>query len=47
MTEKVLILEPERVIQTTVARKAKVVNVEAGGEVSPSCCPKGRRWMKR
>lgn len=47
MTEKVLILEPARVIQTTVARKAKVVDVEADGEVSPSHCSQGRRWMKR
>jgi len=46
MTEKVLILEPARVIQITVARKAKVVDVEADGEVSPSHCSQGRRWIK-
>jgi len=43
MTEKVLILEPERVIQTIVARKAKVVRVEVDGEVSASYCSQGRR----
>jgi hypothetical protein len=46
VTEKVLILEPARVIQTTVARKAKVVNLEADGVVRATHCPQGRRWMK-
>lgn len=46
MTEKVLILEPVRVIQTTVVRKMKVVDIEAGGEVSASYYSQGRRWMK-
>jgi len=47
MTEKVLILEPERVIQTTVSRKPKVVHVEVNGEGRTSCCSKGRRLKKR
>ena len=43
MTEKVLILEPVRVIQTTVVRKMKVVDIEVGGEVSASCYSQGKR----
>jgi len=46
VTEKVLILEPARVIQTIVARKAKVVNLEVDGVVRATCCPQGRRWRK-
>jgi hypothetical protein len=47
VTEKVIILEPARVIQTTVGRKPKVVGEEAVGVVSPTYCPQGRRWRKR
>jgi len=46
MTEKVLILEPERVIQTTVTRKVKVVDIEVNGTVSPVCYSQGKRWNK-
>lgn len=46
MTEKVLILEPERVIQTTVVRKMKVVDIEVNGKVSPFYYSQGKRWNK-
>jgi len=47
MTEKVLMLRPERVTQSTVTRKVKVVRVEVNGVVSPTCCSQGRRLKKR
>ena len=47
MTEKVIILRPARVTQTTVGRKLKVVSVKAVGVVSATYCPQGRRWRKR
>jgi len=42
VTEKVLILEPERVIQTTVSRKPKVVVGDVYGEGRTSCWSKSQ-----
>jgi hypothetical protein len=46
-TEKVLIPWPERVTWRTVARKVKVLNVEADGAGRTAYCSQGRRWTIR
>lgn len=45
--EKVLILEPARVIQTIEARKVEIVHVKVDGRVSALCDSQGQRWLKR
>lgn len=47
MTEKVLMLRPARVTQSTVTRKVKVVRVEVNGVLRGTYCSQGRRLNKR